>query len=126
MGRIRYGLWWVGQIAADVHAWSRMVAAAAAAIGRELRWATVLSARATAASLDAIRPSPWSDRKLLAFLSVVALCASTVAFVLGLGVSRWVKTAPDSSLFASAGAIAVGAVLLPMAFLVFASRRSSR
>ncbi|OLT29984.1 hypothetical protein BJF83_09915 [Nocardiopsis sp. CNR-923] len=124
MGRIRYGLWWLDQVTAGVRARSGSVAASAAAAGRELRWATVLSARVAAARIDAARPEPWDDGKLLAFVAVVAACALAVALVLGLGIARWAMTAAGSLPFAAAGAVAVGLVLLVLTYLVFASRRS--
>ncbi|MEV2277313.1 hypothetical protein AB0I72_17180 [Nocardiopsis sp. NPDC049922] len=124
MGRFRYGLWWLDQATAGVRAWPGSVAAGAATVGRELRWATELGARVAVARIDAARPEPWNDGKLLAFVTVVAACALAVALVLGLGVARWAMTASGSLPFAAAGAIAVGLVLLVLTYLVFASRRS--
>ncbi|MCY9784448.1 hypothetical protein KIK06_11145 [Nocardiopsis sp. EMB25] len=126
MGRIRYGLWWLDQATAGVRGWPRTAAMGTVAVGRELRWATELTARATAARIDAARPEPWNDRKLLAFITVVAVCALGVALVLGLGIARWAMTASDSLPFAAAGAVAVGVAYLVLAYLVFASRRGGR
>ncbi|WP_116247178.1 hypothetical protein [Nocardiopsis sp. FIRDI 009] len=126
MGRIRYGLWWLDQATVGVRVWPRSAAAGTVAVGRELRWATELTARATVARIDAARPEPWNDRRLLAFVTVVAVCALGVALVLGLGVARWAMTASGSLPFAAVGAIAVGVAFLVLAYLVFASRRGGR
>ncbi|OKI17177.1 hypothetical protein A6A08_07970 [Nocardiopsis sp. TSRI0078] len=123
MGRIRYGLWWLDQSTAGVRSRMRAVAGGAAVAGRELRWATELSVRATVAQLDHARPGPWSDRRLLLCATVLAVVALAVALLLGFGVARWVMTASDSLPFAAAGALAVGLVLLPLVYLVFASKR---
>lgn len=104
----------------------RAAADGAALAGRELRWATELSVRATAARVDHARPEPWSDRKLLLSAAVLAVCALAVAVVLGVGMARWAATTSDPLPFAAAGALAVGLVLLPLAYLVFASRPGGR
>lgn len=126
VGRIRYGLWLIDQITAGAQARMRAVAGGAATVGRELRWATVLSVRVTAVGIDRARPEPWSERRLLFSATAVAVCALVVALVLGLGMARWMMTASNSLPFAAAGALAVGLVLLPLTYLVFASKRGGR
>ncbi|QUX31719.1 hypothetical protein KGD83_11455 [Nocardiopsis akebiae] len=126
MGRIRYGLWWLDQNTAGARSLVRTVTDGAATTGRELRWAAELSVRSAVVRADRARPEPWSERTLLFAAAAVAVCALAVALVLGVGMSRWAMTASDSLPFAAAGALAVGLVLLPLAYLVFASRRGGR
>ena len=123
VGRIRYGLWWLEETTAGARTRVRAVADGTASAGRELRWAAELSARATSARFDHIRPEPLGDRSLLALMAVIAIAALAVALVLGVGVSQWLATAANSMLFAAVGALAVGCAILSLAFLVFASRR---
>ncbi|PDP84444.1 hypothetical protein CQJ94_27610 [Glycomyces fuscus] len=126
MGRIRYGLWWLDQNTTGARSLMGTVAAGAATTGRELRWAVELSVRSALVRADRARPGPWSERTLLFAAAAVAVCALAVAILLGFGMARWAMTAPDSLPFAAAGALAVGLVLLPLAYLVFASRRGGR
>jgi len=126
VGRVRYGLWWVEQIAAETRGRARETAGEMATVGRELRWAFELSARSTAVSIERVRPEAWNDRKLTVCLAIVAVLAVVTALVLGGGLARWMMTAENSMLFAAAGALAVGCAFLPLAFLVFASKRRRR
>lgn len=126
VGRIRYGLWWLDQNTTGARSLVRTVADGAATTGRELRWAAELSVRSTAVRVGRTRPGPWSERTLLLAAAAVAVCALAVALVLGVGMARWAMTASDSLPFAAAGALAVGLVLLPLAYLVFASKRGGR
>ena len=126
VGRFRYGMWWLDQATTGVRARARTVSGSVVTVGRELRWATELSVRATTAGVYQARPKPWSERKLLASVLMVAVCAVAVALVLGFGMARWAMTESDSLLFAAVGALAVGLVLLPLAYLVFASKRGGR
>lgn len=126
VGRIRYGLWWIDQSTAGARSRARAVTGGAATVGRELRWATELSVRSTLAGIDHARPEPWGDRKLLVFVAVIAVGALAVALVLGMGMAQWAMTSSDAMLFAAAGALAVGLALLPLAYLVFASKRRRR
>lgn len=126
VGRIRYGLWWLDQTTAGVRGQARAVAGGTATVGRELLWATELSVRTMTRQAELARPEPWSDRKLLAFATALAVGALVVAIVLGAGMARWAMTASNSLLFAAAGALAVGLVFLPLAYLVFASKRGGR
>ncbi|WP_159943828.1 MULTISPECIES: hypothetical protein [unclassified Nocardiopsis] len=123
MGRIRYGLWWLDQATAGTRSRALAAAAAAATVGRELRWAAELSVRATVVRIDRARPAPLNDQTLLLLAAAVAVCALAVSVVLGFGMARWAMTASGSLPFVAAGALAVGLVLLPLAYLVFASRR---
>lgn len=104
----------------------RAVTGGAATVGRELRWATELSVRSTLSRIDHARPEPWGDRKLLVFVAVIAVGALVVALVLGMGMARWAMTSSDAMLFAAVGALAVGLALLPLAYLVFASKQRRR
>ncbi|WP_223830425.1 hypothetical protein [Nocardiopsis quinghaiensis] len=126
VGRIRYGLWWLDQTTAGTRSRIRAAADEAAAVGRELRWAAELSVRTTVVRIGHARPEPWSDRRLLLCATVLAVCALAVALLLGVGMARWAMTESDSLPFAAAGALAVGLVLLPLVYLVFASRRGGR
>ncbi|MBR8741494.1 hypothetical protein [Nocardiopsis sp. MG754419] len=126
MGRVRYGLWWLDQATAGVRDRTRVVVDGTATVGRELRWATELSVRATLAGIDHARPEPWSDRGLTWLFGVIAVVAVAVAVLLGTGMAHWAMTSSDAMLFAAAGALAVGLVFLPLAYLVFASGRRSR
>ena len=148
VGRVRYGMWWLEQATAGARARVRAVGVDAAAVGRsfghgtaavgrsfghgtvtvgrELRWAAELSVRAVAAGIDHVRPEPWSDRKLLALVAVIAVGALGVAIVLGMGTAQWMMTSADAMNFAAAGALAVGLTFLPLAYLVFASKRRAR
>ncbi|MFD3685854.1 hypothetical protein ACFWTE_13680 [Nocardiopsis sp. NPDC058631] len=126
VGRIRYGLWWLEQTTSGVRGRARTVTGGTAAAGRELLWATELSLRTMTRQAELARPEPWSDRKLLVSATVLAVGAVVVATVLGIGVARWAMTESNSLLFAAAGALAVGLVFLPLAYLVFASKRGCR
>ncbi len=126
VGRIRYGLWWIDQSTAGARSRARAVTGGAATVGRELRWAAELSVRSTLAGIDHVRPEPWGDRKLLVFVTVIAVGALAVALVLGVGMAHWAMTSSDAMIFAAAGALAVGLTLLPLAYLVFASKRRRR
>lgn len=126
VGRIRYGLWWLDQNTTGARSLMRTAADGAATMGRELRWAAELSVRSTVVPAVRARPGPWSERTLLLAATAVAVCALAVAIVLGFGMARWAMTASDSLPFAAAGALAVGLVLLPLAYLVFASERGGR
>ena len=99
---------------------------ATATVGRELRWAAELSVRVTLAGIDHARPEPWSDRRLMWLLGAIAVTAVAVAVVLGVGMAHWAMTSSNAVLFAAAGALAVGLVFLPLAYLVFASKRRRR
>jgi hypothetical protein len=123
VGRIRYGLWWLDQTTAGARSRIRAVTDGVVLAGREVRWATELSVRTTVSQIDYARPGPWSDRRLLLCATALAVGALAVALVLGFGVAHWVMTESGSLPFAAAGALAVGLVLLPLAYLVFASRR---
>ncbi len=126
VGRIRYGLWWLDQATAGARSRARAVTGGAATVGRELRWAVELSARSTLAGIDHARPEPWNDRKLLVFVTVIAVGALAVALVLGVGMAHWAMTSSNAMLFAAAGAVAVGLAFLPLAYLVFASKQRRR
>ena len=126
VGRIRYGLWWLDQETAGVRSRVRAVGEGTATVGRELRWAAELSLRATLAGIDHARPEPWSDRGLMWLLGTIAVAAVAVAIVLGVGMAHWAMTSSDAMLFAAAGALAVGLVFLPLAYLVLASKRRRR
>lgn len=126
VGRVRYGLWWLDQATAGARARARAVTDGTATVGRELRWAAELSVRATLAGIDHARPEPWSDRGLTWLFGAIAVAAVAVAVLLGAGMAQWAMTSSDAMLFAAAGALAVGLVFLPLAYLVFASRRQRR
>lgn len=126
VGRVRYGLWWLDQATVGVRNRARAVTGGTAAVGRELRWAAELSARSTLAGVDHVRPEPWSDRGLLWLFGGISIAAVAVAVLLGFGMAHWAMTSSGATLFAAAGAVAVGAVLLPLAYLVFASKRRGR
>ena len=126
VGRIRYGMWCLEQSTSGVRGRARAVTGGTATAGRELLWATELSLRTMTRQAELARPEPWSDGKLLASITVFAVCALVVATVLGIGVARWAMTESNSLLFAAAGALAVGLVFLPLAYLVFASKGGNR
>ncbi|GHC84583.1 hypothetical protein GCM10007079_26710 [Nocardiopsis terrae] len=126
MGRIRYGLWWLDQATTGPRSRVRAVGDGAATVGRELRWATELSVRSTVAGIDHVRPEPWGDRKLLVLVTVIAVGALAVALVLGVGMARWAMTLSNAMPFAAVGALAVGLAFLPLAYLVFVSKRRGR
>lgn len=126
VGRVRYGLWWLDQATAGARTRARAVTDGTATVGRELRWATELSFRATLAGIDNARPEPWSDRGLTWLFGAIAIAAVAVAILLGAGMAHWAMTSSDAMLFAAAGALAVGLVFLPLAYLVFASKRRRR
>lgn len=126
VGRIRYGLWRLDQVTMGARTRARVVTDGTATVGRELRWATELSVRSTLAGIDHARPEPWSDRGLTWLFGMIAVAAVAVAVLLGVGMAQWAMTSSDAMLFAAAGALAVGLVFLPLAFLVFASKRQRR
>ncbi len=126
VGRIRYGLWWLEQASLGPRTRVRAFGEGVSTVGRELRWATELSVRVTLVGIDHARPEPWSDRRLMWLLGTIAIAAVAVAIVLGMGMARWVMTSSNAMLFAAAGALAVGLVFLPLAYLVFASKRGRR
>jgi hypothetical protein len=94
-----------------------------AAAAGEVRWAAELSARATTAGIARSRPEPWTDRGLLVLAGAIAVGALALAVFLGFGVAEWAMTEPYNPLFTGAGALAVGLALLPLGYLVFASKR---
>ncbi|WP_017610411.1 hypothetical protein [Nocardiopsis xinjiangensis] len=126
VGRVRYGLWLLEEAAAGARSRVRAVVDGTATAGRELRWAAELSARATTAHIDHVRPEPLGDRRLLGLMAAIAVAALGVSFVLGVGVAQWLMTAENSMVFAAAGSLAIGLAVLSLAFLVFASRRRRR
>ncbi|WP_087097931.1 hypothetical protein [Nocardiopsis sp. JB363] len=126
VGRIRYGLWRLDQVTMGARTRARVVTDGTATVGRELRWATELSVRSTLAGIEHARPEPWSDRGLTWLFGMIAVAAVAVAVLLGAGMAQWAMTSSDAMLFAAAGALAVGLVFLPLAFLVFASKRQRR
>lgn len=123
MGRIRYGLWRLDQATTGARSRMRVVGDGAATVGRELRWAAELSLRSTVAGIEYARPEPWGDRKLFGLVTAIAVGALVVAVVLGMGMAQWAMTSSSAMFFAAAGAVAVGLTLLPLSYLVFASRR---
>lgn len=126
VGRIRYGLWCLEQATAGARSQVRVVGDGAGTVGRELRWAAELSVRSTVAGIDHTRPEPWSDRRLLVLVAVIAVGALAVATVLGVGMAHWMMTSSGAMIFAAAGALSVGLAFLPLAYLVFASKRRGR
>lgn len=123
VGRIRYGLWWLDQVTAGARVRARAASAGVATVAGEVRWAAELSARATVAGIARARPEPWTDRGLLALAGAIAVGAVALAVFLGFGMAQWAMTEPESPFFAAAGALAVGLAILPLGYLVFASRR---
>ncbi|CAL9594530.1 hypothetical protein SUDANB121_05325 [Nocardiopsis dassonvillei] len=93
---------------------------------REVKWAVGLAARSLPIDLDRAEAEPWDDRRLFTGLAVFAVGAVALSLLLGFGVADWMRTEPSALLIAGAGAVAVGALLLSLAYLVFASRRRRR
>ncbi|MFL1379247.1 MULTISPECIES: hypothetical protein [unclassified Nocardiopsis] len=120
---MRYGLWWFERAAANARSGIRSLATG---VGKEMRWAAGLTARALPIDLDKLdraEAQPWDDRRLFTGLTVFSVLAVALALFLGFGVAEWMRTESGALLIAGIGALAVGAVLLPLAYLVFASRR---
>ncbi|WP_131098825.1 hypothetical protein [Streptomonospora litoralis] len=101
--------------------WSALAAAAS-----EVVWVARLTAGSAALRAARMRPGPWTDGKLLALLSVIALGSLAVAGVVGYALSRWVASGPGDVLPAAGGAVAVGVALFALVFVVFASVETER
>jgi hypothetical protein len=117
---MRYGLWWLERTAANARSGIRSLATG---VGKEMRWAAGLTAKALPIDLDKAEARPWDDRRLFTGLMVFSVLAVALALLLGFGVAEWMRTESGALPIAGIGALAVGAVLLPLAYLVFASRR---
>ncbi|GAB3445256.1 hypothetical protein GCM10027570_15150 [Streptomonospora sediminis] len=96
--------------------WSPLVAAAS-----EVVWLARLTAGSAVLRAARMRPGPWSDRKLFALLSVIALGSLAVSTVLGHALSKWAASVPGDVLPAAGGAVVVGGTLIVLVFVVFAS-----
>ncbi|MFC4868466.1 hypothetical protein [Streptomonospora arabica] len=121
VGWPRYYRLWIDHQLVRVRRGIRPGWTAFAAAASEVVWATRLTAGAMALRAARMRPGPWTDGKLLALLTVVALGSLAVAGVLGYALSRWVASGPGDVFPAAGGAVAVGGALLVLVFVVFAS-----
>ncbi|MBB6171306.1 hypothetical protein HNR23_001366 [Nocardiopsis mwathae] len=101
--------------------WRALTSAAA-----EVRWVVLLTALDTAARMERVRPHPWTDGKLLTALTVTAIGALSVAVLLGISLAEWWADTSRDLLPAAGGALVVGAALLTLLFLVFASTGPNR
>lgn len=123
MGWMRYGLWWFEQAAAGARGGIRSLAGG---VAKEMRWAAGLAAKSLPIDLEKAEAKPWDDRRLFVGLTVFSVVALALALLLGFGVAEWMRTEAGASLIAGLGALAVGAVLVPLAYVVFASRQRRR
>ncbi|MBB6119618.1 hypothetical protein [Nocardiopsis algeriensis] len=112
VGRVRYGMWRIQTAAADAGIRARTLADA--------------GLRSVPVRLDRPAPEHWDDRKLFNSLALLAVGAAVVSVLLGLGVSSWMRTAPDAPLLMLVGGVGVAAVLVPVAHTVFSSARARR
>src|SRR5690625_3829022 len=97
--------------------WSVFAAAAS-----EVVWVVRLTAGSAALRAARMRPGPWTDGKLLALISVIALGSLAVAGLVGYALSRWAAASgTGDALPAAGGAVVVGGVLVVLVVCVFAS-----
>lgn len=123
VGRLRYGLWWFERTTAGARDGIRSLTAG---VGKEMKWAAGLTAKALPIDLDKAEAEPWDDRRLFTGLLAFSVAAVALSLLLGVGVAQWMRTDSGALLIVCAGAVLVGALLLPLAHVVFASRRRSR
>ncbi|WP_306371554.1 hypothetical protein [Nocardiopsis sp. CC223A] len=123
VGWMRYGLWWLVQAAAGARSGIRSLTRG---VGREMRWVVGLTAKSLPIDLEKAEAEPWDDRRLFAGLTVFSVVALAIALLLGFGVAEWMRTEADALPIVGLGALAVGAVLVSLAYLVFASRQRRR
>ncbi|MUL43487.1 hypothetical protein FZ103_20325 [Streptomonospora sp. PA3] len=126
MGWARYYRLWVDHQLVRLRHGVRPGWSALAAAASEVVWVARLTAGLAALRAARMRPGPWTDGKLLALVSVIALGSLAVSGVLGYALSRWVASGPGDLLPAAGGAVAVGAALFFLVFIVFASADEDR
>lgn len=120
VGDARHGPRWYERAAAGARGGIRSLARRAGERAERIADPVARSLRMSPARSEA---GPWDDRRLFTGLSVFAVAAVALSLLLGFGVADWMRTEPGALPIAGAGAVAVGALLLPLACLVFASRR---
>ncbi|MBV2366139.1 hypothetical protein ACFPZ0_23160 [Streptomonospora nanhaiensis] len=127
VGWARYCRLWVDHHADLLRARTRPVWGPIAGAASEVAWVVRLTAGSAAARLARARPGPWTDGRLFALVSVIALGSLAVAGVLGFALAEWAAAnGSDDVLPAAGGAVVVGGALSALVFVVFASAEPER